>query len=105
MIFLQQSGEQSPKRPHKPATQAKIRGGNQIQNGVFPKHDGMGNGIINDVQPDVIQSKLETKKDKVITHRTMPVLSCKNMPLGSFVRRLFFSVVECFAYPTWFINL
>ncbi|KAL9348254.1 hypothetical protein Peur_059620 [Populus x canadensis] len=61
---IKESGDQSPKRPHRPATQAKNRGGNQIQNGVFPKHDGMGNGILHDVHPDVIQSKMETKKDK-----------------------------------------
>ncbi|KAJ6972423.1 golgin candidate 4-like isoform X1 [Populus alba x Populus x berolinensis] len=59
-----ESGDQSPKRPHRSATQAKSRGGNQIQNGVFPKHDGMGNGILHDVYPDVIQSEMETKKDK-----------------------------------------
>ncbi|KAI5564675.1 hypothetical protein BDE02_14G074500 [Populus trichocarpa] len=61
---IKESGDQSPKRPHRPATQAKNRGGNQIQNRVFPKHDGMGNGILHDVHPDVIQSKMETKKDK-----------------------------------------
>jgi hypothetical protein len=71
LIFLQESGDQSPKRPHRPATQAKNRGGNQIQNRVFPKHDGMGNGILHDVHPDVIQSKMETKKDKVMTHCTL----------------------------------
>nr|XP_034904898.1 golgin candidate 4-like isoform X2 [Populus alba] len=64
LIFSQESGDQSPKRPHRSATQAKSRGGNQIQNGVFPKHDGMGNGILHDVYPDVIQSEMETKKDK-----------------------------------------
>ncbi|XP_061962371.1 golgin candidate 4-like [Populus nigra] len=61
---IKESGDQSPKQPHRPVTQAKNRGGNQIQNGVFPKHDGMGNGILHDVHPDVIQSKMETKKDK-----------------------------------------
>nr|TKS14478.1 hypothetical protein D5086_0000045520 [Populus alba] len=61
---IKESGDQSPKRPHRSATQAKSRGGNQIQNGVFPKHDGMGNGILHDVYPDVIQSEMETKKDK-----------------------------------------
>jgi hypothetical protein len=71
LIFLQESGDQSPTRPHRPATQAKNRGGNQIQNRVFPKHDGMGNGILHDVHPDVIQSKMETKKDKVMTHCTL----------------------------------
>ncbi|XP_011037189.1 PREDICTED: golgin candidate 4 isoform X2 [Populus euphratica] len=64
LIFLQESGDQSPKRPHRHATQAKNHGENQIQNGVFPNHDGMGNGILHDVQPDVIQSQMETKKDK-----------------------------------------
>ncbi|KAG6748163.1 hypothetical protein POTOM_048064 [Populus tomentosa] len=61
---IKESGDQSPKRPPRLATQAKNRGANQIQNGVFPKHDGMGNGMLHDVHPDVIQSKMETKKDK-----------------------------------------
>lgn len=66
---IKESGDQSPKRPHRPVTQAKNRGGNQIQNGVFPKHDGMGNGILHDVHPDVTRSKMETKKDKICWRR------------------------------------
>lgn len=66
---IKESGDQSPKRSHRSATQAKNRGGNQIQNGVFPKHDGMGNGILHDVHPYVIQSKMETKKDKICWRR------------------------------------
>lgn len=58
------SGDQSPKRPQS-ANQAKSRGGNQIQNGLFPKYDGTGNGILHDIQPDVIQRKMEAKKDKI----------------------------------------
>ncbi|KAJ6679756.1 MYOSIN HEAVY CHAIN - RELATED [Salix purpurea] len=87
---IKQSGEQSPKRPHKPATQAKIRGGNQIQNGVFPKHDGMGNGILNDVQPDVIQSKLETKKDKELAD----LLEEKNRSLSAMKATLELEIKE-----------
>ncbi|KAJ6675286.1 VESICLE TETHERING-LIKE PROTEIN putative-RELATED [Salix viminalis] len=88
--IIKQSGEQSPKRPHKPATQAKIRGGNQIQNGVFPKHDGMGNGILNDVQPDVIQSKLETKKDKELAD----LLEEKNRSLSAMKATLELEIKE-----------
>uniref|UniRef100_A0A6N2NDA7 Uncharacterized protein n=1 Tax=Salix viminalis TaxID=40686 RepID=A0A6N2NDA7_SALVM len=57
------SGDQSPKRPQS-ANQAKSRGGNQIQNGLIPKYDGTGNGILHDIQPDVIRKKMEAKKDK-----------------------------------------
>ncbi|KAJ6400655.1 hypothetical protein OIU84_016151 [Salix udensis] len=88
--IIKQSGEQSPKRPHKPATQAKIRGGNQTQNGVFPKHDGMGNGILNDVQPDVIQSKLETKKDKELAD----LLEEKNRSLSAMKATLELEIKE-----------
>ncbi|KAB5527147.1 hypothetical protein DKX38_020994 [Salix brachista] len=83
---IKESGEQSPKRPHKPATQAKIRGGNQIQNGVFPKHDGMGNGISN----DVIQSKLETKKDKELAD----LLEEKNRSLSAMKATLELEIKE-----------
>lgn len=30
-----------------------------MQNGVFSKQDGIGNGITHDVQPDVTQSNME----------------------------------------------
>ncbi|XP_024451258.2 golgin candidate 4 isoform X2 [Populus trichocarpa] len=73
------SGDQSPKRPHKSANQAKNRGGNQIQNGLFPKYDGTGNGILHDVQPDVIQSKMEDKKDKEL----VDLLEEKNRSLAA----------------------
>ncbi|KAJ6955449.1 golgin candidate 4-like [Populus alba x Populus x berolinensis] len=73
------SGDQSPKRPHKSANQAKNRGGNQIQNGLFPKYDGTGNGILHDVQPDVIQSKMEAKKDKEL----VDLLEEKNRSLAA----------------------
>uniref|UniRef100_A0A6M2ELY7 GRIP domain-containing protein n=1 Tax=Populus davidiana TaxID=266767 RepID=A0A6M2ELY7_9ROSI len=73
------SGDQSPKRPHKYANQAKNRGGNQIQNGLFPKYDGTGNGILHDVQPDVIQSKMEAKKDKEL----VDLLEEKNRSLAA----------------------
>ncbi|KAF9687869.1 hypothetical protein SADUNF_Sadunf02G0138000 [Salix dunnii] len=58
------SGDRSPKRPQS-ANQAKSRGGNQIQNGPFPKYDGTGNGILHHIQSDVIQRKMEAKKDKI----------------------------------------
>ncbi|XP_011023259.1 PREDICTED: golgin candidate 4-like [Populus euphratica] len=73
------SGDQSPKRPHKSANQAKNRGGNQIQNGLFPKYDGTGNGILHDVQTDVIQSKMEAKKDKEL----VDLLEEKNRSLAA----------------------
>ncbi|XP_061969525.1 golgin candidate 4-like isoform X1 [Populus nigra] len=73
------SGDQSPKRPHKSANQAKNRGCNQIQNGLFPKYDGTGNGILHDVQPDVIQSKMEAKKDKEL----VDLLEEKNRSLAA----------------------
>ncbi|KAL3604164.1 hypothetical protein D5086_005023 [Populus alba] len=76
---LKGSGDQSPKRPHKSANQAKNRGGNQIQNGLFPKYDGTGNGILHDVQPDVIQSKMEAKKDKEL----VDLLEEKNRSLAA----------------------
>ncbi|XP_061969527.1 golgin candidate 4-like isoform X3 [Populus nigra] len=72
-------GDQSPKRPHKSANQAKNRGCNQIQNGLFPKYDGTGNGILHDVQPDVIQSKMEAKKDKEL----VDLLEEKNRSLAA----------------------
>ncbi|KAJ6940445.1 hypothetical protein NC651_006550 [Populus alba x Populus x berolinensis] len=73
------SGDQSPKRPNKSANQAKNRGGNQIQNGLFPKYDGTGNGMLHDVQPDVIQSKMEAKKDKEL----VDLLEEKNRSLAA----------------------
>ncbi|KAK3194704.1 hypothetical protein Dsin_026014 [Dipteronia sinensis] len=51
---LKGSGDLSPNRQHKVTAQAKNRhAGNQMQNGLFSKQDGFGNGVAHTVQPDV----------------------------------------------------
>ncbi|XP_015584426.1 golgin candidate 4 isoform X2 [Ricinus communis] len=52
--------DQSPNQQHKSATQAKSRNvGNQMQNGVFSKQEGVGNGIIRSDQADAIHQGKE----------------------------------------------
>ncbi|KAG8651007.1 golgin candidate 4 isoform X2 [Manihot esculenta] len=59
---LKGSGDQSPKRLHKSATQVKNRYmGNQTQNGLLSKQDGVGNGITHTDEVNAIYSKTEPK--------------------------------------------
>ncbi|KAF5464372.1 hypothetical protein F2P56_014451 [Juglans regia] len=63
------SADQSPNRQHRITTQAKSRyAGNQIDNGVVSKQDGIsnGNGITHAVQSVVTQSKMEAKHSNLL---------------------------------------
>uniref|UniRef100_A0A5B7BAA0 Golgin candidate 4 n=1 Tax=Davidia involucrata TaxID=16924 RepID=A0A5B7BAA0_DAVIN len=58
---LKGTSDQSPNRQHK----AMVRNrsiGNQTHNGVVSKQDGLSNGIAYSMQPDVIQSNMESKR-------------------------------------------
>ncbi|XP_021641895.2 golgin candidate 4 isoform X3 [Hevea brasiliensis] len=56
------SGDQSPKRLHKSTSQVKNHYvGNQTENGVFSKQDGVGNGITHTDEVNAIYSNTELK--------------------------------------------
>lgn len=70
---MQGTTDQSPNRQHRLSTSVKNRStGNQIQNGIPSKQDGLSNGTRNGNQPDIAQNKMDAKpqnfpgKEKVI---------------------------------------
>lgn len=73
--FVQGSGDQSPKRLHKSTTQVKNRYmGNQTQNGLLSKQDGVGNGITHTDEVNAIYSKTEPKSS--ISQGKEKVMAC-----------------------------
>ncbi|XP_050237693.1 golgin candidate 4 [Mercurialis annua] len=72
--MLKGTGDQSPNRQHKSAAQAKSRSvGNHIQNGLFSKHDGVGNGIMHVDQADTIHRGKEKELADLLEEKNRSV--------------------------------
>ncbi|KAA8520693.1 hypothetical protein F0562_015035 [Nyssa sinensis] len=61
---LKGSSDLSPNRQHKAMVKNRSIG-NQTHNGIISKLDGQSNGIAHSMQPDVVQSNMESKRSNI----------------------------------------